>query len=176
MCGVRGAVRELRQAYDVHTVRLCMDEGEGGAASSAASSSAAAAAPASPSQSGAGAAVDTTAGSAVSPWRREWRVRCHPYDSGADLKRELQACFGAEWGLTTAAAARPEEEGAGRRPEAAARRQRGVDRDGLARGWELLPAVMREQPGESEVLCSHFLLCDYGLRNEDVVYAVIGDG
>jgi hypothetical protein len=167
-------VRELRQAYDVHTVRLCMDEGEGGAASSAAAAAA-------PAQSGAGAGaatgMDTATGSAVSPWRGEWRVSCHPYDSGADLKRELQACFGAEWGLTTAAGARPDERGergAGRPEEA--RRQRGVDRDGLARGWELLPAVMREQPGESEVLCSHFLLCDYGLRNDDVVYAVIGDG
>ena len=50
---------------------------------------------------------------------------------------------------------------------------RGTDRDGLLRGWELLPAVVRESPSESEVLNPHYLLQDYGLRHGDVVYAVI---
>ncbi len=51
--------------------------------------------------------------------------------------------------------------------------ERGTDRDGLLRGWELLPAVVRESPSESEVLNPHYLLQDYGLRHGDVVYAVI---
>ena len=51
--------------------------------------------------------------------------------------------------------------------------ERGTDRDGLLCGWELLPAVVRCRPSESEVLNPHYLLQDYGLRHGDVVYAVI---
>lgn len=60
---------------------------------------------------------------------RIWPVQSHPFDSGADLKRQLQTSFGEEWGLLAT--------------------ERAQDRYDCLLGWELLPAVVRENPSES---------------------------
>lgn len=64
---------------------------------------------------------------------RVWTVQSHPFDSGADLKSQLQTKFGEEWGLSAT--------------------ERGRDRYDCLLGWELLPAVLRENPSESVSLC-----------------------
>ena len=152
-------VAQLRRQYDVHTVRLQIERltGEKHPDITASSSS----------SSSSSSIAETPAAAELSACR-EWPVSCHPYDSAADLKRELQERYGAEWGLHEA----PDGTAAGEYAEPVSR---GLDRDGLIRGWELLPETMREQPGESEVLCTHFLLRDYGLLHGDVVYAIIGE-
>jgi hypothetical protein len=58
-------------------------------------------------------------------------VQSHPFDSGADLKRQLEASYGEEWGLAATAT------------------ERGEDRYDCLLGWEILPAVLRENPSES---------------------------
>lgn len=58
-----------------------------------------------------------------------WYVHTHPFDSGADLKRQLQETNGEAWGLDCV--------------------ERGFDRYDCRQGWELMPQILRENPSES---------------------------
>ena len=112
------SIAQLRRIYDVHSLELCYDpefvsdhsDDEAGAYHR----------PALPAEH-----CDAIAEAPP----RVWTVQSHPFDSGADLKRQLQAAFGEEWGLSAS--------------------ERGRDRYDCLLGWELLPALLRENPSES---------------------------
>lgn len=69
----------------------------------------------------------------------------HPNDSVSDLKRTIQSLYIDEWGLVN----------------------RKLDRDKIATGWELVSKK------SGEVLSYHLFLHSYGIRNKDIVYAVV---
>lgn len=148
------SVRELRRVYDVHAVRLRMES---------APTNLDAAAQQSQLKGTTASAHDyeLSSGDNIVAWEREWEAECHPFDSGADLKRTLQEQYGDAWGLTK---------------QGALAKERSADRDGLAKGWELLPAVPRAKPSDAEALCSHFLLRDYGLLSGDLLFAIVSNG
>ena len=85
----------------------------------------------------------------------------HPDDSISDLKRHIQNRYAEEWGLGIG----------GQR----------VDRDGLYLGWELVYCSRndddddaRNGKGYGSVLSYHLFLSSYGIREGDLVHAVIG--
>ena len=84
----------------------------------------------------------------------------HPEDSISDLKRHIQTRYAEEWGLGIG----------GQR----------VDRDGLYLGWELVycgnddDGDGRNGKGYGTVLSYHLFLSSYGIREGDLVHAVVG--
>ena len=85
-------------------------------------------------------------------------IMAHPDDSVSDLKRQIQMSFIKEWGLE------------GRR----------LDRDKIATGWELVVESIKwfdEEEKESvqslSVLSYHLFLHSYGIRNRDIIHAVV---
>jgi hypothetical protein len=83
----------------------------------------------------------------------------HPDDSISDLKRHIQNRYAGEWGLGIG----------GQR----------VDRDGLYLGWELVYYGNDDDDdgvngkGYGSVLSYHLFLSSYGIREGDLVHAVI---
>ena len=77
--------------------------------------------------------------------RTLFEVEAHPHDSVSDLKRHIQSIFGVEWGLS------------GRRN----------DRDGIATGWELVYDT------DGSILSYHLFLDSYGIKDGDIVHAVV---
>lgn len=74
-----------------------------------------------------------------------FEIEAHPHDSVSDLKRHIQSIYEAEWGLS------------GRRN----------DRDGIATGWELVNDT------DGSILSYHLFLGSYGIKDGDVVHAVV---
>ena len=74
-----------------------------------------------------------------------FEIEAHPQDSVSDLKRHIQSIYEAEWGLS------------GRRN----------DRDGIATGWELVNDT------NGSILSYHLFLGSYGIKDGDVVHAVV---
>mmetsp|Transcript_13035 Transcript_13035/g.28793 ORF Transcript_13035/g.28793 Transcript_13035/m.28793 type:complete len:316 (+) Transcript_13035:211-1158(+) len=72
-------------------------------------------------------------------------IEAHPHDSISDLKRQLQSSYLQEWGLS------------GRR----------LDRDGIATGWELVNDT------DGSILSYHLFLSSYGIKNGDIIHAVV---
>lgn len=72
-------------------------------------------------------------------------IEAHPHDSVSDLKRQLQSSYLQEWGLS------------GRR----------LDRDGIATGWELVNDT------DGSILSYHLFLSSYGIKNGDIIHAVV---
>ena len=72
-------------------------------------------------------------------------IEAHPHDSVSDLKRHIQSIFGAQWGLS------------GRRN----------DRDGNATGRELVNDT------DGSILSYHLFLDSYGIKDGDIVHAVV---
>ena len=72
-------------------------------------------------------------------------IVAHPEDSVSDLKRSIQSRFSEEWGMSC----------------------RMLDRDGIATGWEVVSG------NDGTVLSYHLFLSSYGLKDGDVVHAVI---
>ena len=73
----------------------------------------------------------------------EVRAYATSLDSVADLKRDMEAAHGGQWGLS----------------------ERRKDSERISIGWELVH--------NSEVLCHNFVLRDYGIRSGDRLYAVV---
>jgi len=73
------------------------------------------------------------------------QVKAHPDDSVSDLKRQLQNSYGREWGLG----------------------DRRLDRDGIAKGWELVAGA------DGSVLSYHLFLHSYRVHHHDIIYAVV---
>ena len=85
----------------------------------------------------------------------------HPDDSISDLKRHIQNRYAEEWGLGIG----------GQR----------VDRDGLYLGWELVYFSSNDDDDDGRngksygsVLSYHLFLSSYGIREGDLVHAVVG--
>jgi len=72
-----------------------------------------------------------------------YEVPCHEGDSVSDLKRRCQKLFAGEWNLNG----------------------RTVDRDHVATGFELVANGL--------VLSYHLFLGTYGIKNNDMLYAVV---
>ena len=72
-------------------------------------------------------------------------IEAHPHDSVSDLKRHIQSIFEAEWGLS----------------------DRRLDRDGIATGWELVNDV------DGSILSYHLFLSSYGIKEGDIIHAVV---
>ena len=77
--------------------------------------------------------------------RTHFEIEAHPHDSVSDLKRHIQSIYEAEWGLL------------GRRN----------DRDGVATGWELVNDT------DGSILSYHLFLGSYGIKDGDIVHAVV---
>jgi len=94
-------------------------------------------------------------------------LRAHPDDSISDLKRHIQSNYADTWGLD------------GQR----------LDRDGLHLGWELVycgnnnelnndfssggSGTSNNDGGDTDVLSYHLFVHSYGIRNGDVLHAVV---
>ena len=71
------------------------------------------------------------------------RINASMYDSIADLKRDIQHRYGAEWNLN----------------------DRRLDQERVAIGWELVH--------DGDVLCPNYFLSDYNIRTGDHIHVVI---
>jgi hypothetical protein len=81
--------------------------------------------------------------------RKEFQVLCDPFDSVSDLKRLIQSLKFQEWGL----------------------HGRAMDRDKLAKGWEL---VFYDALGQQATILSyHLFLHSYPIVHRQLVYAVV---
>lgn len=86
-------------------------------------------------------------------------LKVHPDDSISDLKRHIQNQYAEDWGLGIV--------------------DRMVDRDGLYLGWELVYGTNDEEESGSgkgcgNVLSYHLFLSSYGIREGDLLHAVVG--
>ena len=72
-------------------------------------------------------------------------IEAHPHDSVSDIKRHIQSIFEAEWGLS----------------------DRRLDRDGIATGWELVNDI------DGSILSYHLFLSSYGIKDGDIIHAVV---
>ena len=72
-------------------------------------------------------------------------IEAHPHDSVSDLKRHIQSIFQTEWGLS----------------------DRRLDRDGIATGWELVNDI------DGSILSYHLFLSSYGIKDGDIIHAVV---
>jgi hypothetical protein len=86
-------------------------------------------------------------------------LKVHSDDSISDLKRHIQNQYAEDWGLGII--------------------DRRVDRDGLYLGWELVYGTNDEEEcgngkGCGSVLSYHLFLSSYGIREGDLLHAVVG--
>jgi hypothetical protein len=86
-------------------------------------------------------------------------LKVHPDDSISDMKRHIQNQYAEDWGLGVV--------------------DEKVDRDGLYQGWEMVYGINGEEESRNgkscgNVLSYHLFLNSYGIREGDLVHAVVG--